>query len=147
MHGSLSTKLRILRVERGLTLRDAEQLTGVDKDTLSKIERGRRYPHDITLSKIAKGYGVPVEELLEEPPPKAPSRSSHEAEGSEEEERRALADVRPWFYAMDGLSEHLEALADPNEFDAVEFRERDSHVADIMAGLNKQLSELRSRGV
>src|SRR5215207_8138908 len=67
MHGSLSTKLRILRVERGLTLRDAEQLTGVDKDTLSKIERGRRHPHDVTLAKIAQGYDVPVEELLEEP--------------------------------------------------------------------------------
>jgi transcriptional regulator with XRE-family HTH domain len=69
MHGSLPTKLRVLRAERGLTLRDAERLTGVDKDTLSKIERGRRDPQDITLAKIAKGYGVPVEELLEEPVP------------------------------------------------------------------------------
>jgi transcriptional regulator with XRE-family HTH domain len=69
MHGSLPTKLRVLRAERGLTLRDAERLTGVDKDTLSKIERGRRDPQDITLAKIAKGYGVPVEELLGEPAP------------------------------------------------------------------------------
>jgi transcriptional regulator with XRE-family HTH domain len=67
MHGSLPTKLRVLRAERGLTLRDAEHLTGVDKDTLSKIERGRRDPQDITLAKIARGYGVPVEDLLEEP--------------------------------------------------------------------------------
>jgi transcriptional regulator with XRE-family HTH domain len=48
-------------------LREAEELTGVDKDTLSKIERGLRHPYDVTLSKLAKGYGVPVEELLEEP--------------------------------------------------------------------------------
>ena len=47
-------------------MREAEQLTGVDKDTLSKIERGLRRPYDVTLSKLAKGYGVPVEELLEE---------------------------------------------------------------------------------
>ncbi len=59
----------MLRAERGLTLRDAERLTGVDKDTLSKIERGRRHPHDVTLAKIAKGYGLPVEELLGEPVP------------------------------------------------------------------------------
>jgi transcriptional regulator with XRE-family HTH domain len=65
MHGSLPTKLRVLRAERGLTLRDAEDLTGVDKDTLSKIERGSRHPHDVTLAKIARGYGVPVENLLE----------------------------------------------------------------------------------
>ena len=67
MHGSLPTRLRVLRAERGLTLRDAEHQTGVDKDTLSKIERGVRHPHDVTLAKIAKGYGVPVEDLLEEP--------------------------------------------------------------------------------
>jgi transcriptional regulator with XRE-family HTH domain len=66
MQDTLARKLRVLRVERGLTLREAEKLTGVDKDTLSKIERGLRHPYDVTLSKLAKGYGVPVEELLEE---------------------------------------------------------------------------------
>src|SRR5215203_5944989 len=69
MQDTLAQKLRVLRVERGLTLREAEELTGVDKDTLSKIERGLRHPYDVTLSKLAKGYGVPVEELLEEPAP------------------------------------------------------------------------------
>ena len=67
MQDTLARKLRVLRAERGLTLREAEELTGVDKDTLSKIERGLRHPYDVTLSKLAKGYGVPVEELLEEP--------------------------------------------------------------------------------
>jgi transcriptional regulator with XRE-family HTH domain len=66
MQDTLARKLRVLRAERGLTLREAEELTGVDKDTLSKIERGLRRPYDVTLSKLAKGYGVPVEELLEE---------------------------------------------------------------------------------
>ncbi len=71
MQDTLARRLRVLRAERSLTLRDAERLTGVDKDTLSKIERGARHPQDITLAKIAKGYGVPVEELLEEPVPLA----------------------------------------------------------------------------
>jgi transcriptional regulator with XRE-family HTH domain len=66
MQDTLARKLRVLRAERALTLREAEELTGVDKDTLSKIERGLRRPYDVTLSKLAKGYGVPVEELLEE---------------------------------------------------------------------------------
>jgi transcriptional regulator with XRE-family HTH domain len=66
MQDTLARKLRVLRAERGLTLREAEELTGVDKDTLSKIERGLRRPYDVTLSKLAKGYGVPVEELLED---------------------------------------------------------------------------------
>jgi transcriptional regulator with XRE-family HTH domain len=67
MQDTLARKLRVLRAERGLTLREAEQLTGVDKDTLSKIERGLRHPYDVTLSKLARGYEVPVEDLLEEP--------------------------------------------------------------------------------
>src|SRR5215212_1914094 len=79
MHGSLPTRLRVLRAERGLTLRDAEHETGVDKDTLSKIERGLRHPHDVTLAKIARGYGVPVEDLLEEPALAGKDEASREA--------------------------------------------------------------------
>jgi transcriptional regulator with XRE-family HTH domain len=67
MQGSLATKLRVMRAERGLTLRQAAPLLGVRPGTLSELERGARHPHDLTLAKIAKGYGVPVEELLEEP--------------------------------------------------------------------------------
>src|ERR671911_3134259 len=67
MQGSLAHKLRVLRAERGLTLREAASLTGVAKETISDIERGLRHPHYPTLAKIAKGYGVPVEGLLEEP--------------------------------------------------------------------------------
>jgi transcriptional regulator with XRE-family HTH domain len=67
MQGSLAHRLRVLRAERGLTLREAASLTGVAKETISDIERGLRHPHDPTLAKIAKGYGVPVEDLLEEP--------------------------------------------------------------------------------
>src|ERR687894_570828 len=65
--GSLARRLRVLRAERGLTLREAASLTGVAKETISDIERGLRHPHDPTLARIAKGYGVPVQELLEEP--------------------------------------------------------------------------------
>jgi transcriptional regulator with XRE-family HTH domain len=50
-----------------LTLRQAEEVTGVDKGTLSQLERGARHPQDITLAKIAEGYGVSVEDLLGDP--------------------------------------------------------------------------------
>lgn len=62
--GQLALRLRVIRAERGLTLRDAQRRTGVDKDTLSKIERGARHPRDSTLAKLAKGYDVPVEQLM-----------------------------------------------------------------------------------
>jgi transcriptional regulator with XRE-family HTH domain len=95
MQGTLARKLRVLRAEHGLTLREAEELTGVDKDTLSKIERGLRRPYDVTLSKLAKGYGVPVEELLEEPVPLAEApREAGPPEKSEEERRSGY--LRSW---------------------------------------------------
>jgi transcriptional regulator with XRE-family HTH domain len=67
MQGSLATKLRVLRAERGLTLRQAADRVRVRPATLSDIEHGRSQPHDVTLAKIAKAYGVPLADLLEEP--------------------------------------------------------------------------------
>jgi transcriptional regulator with XRE-family HTH domain len=67
IQGSLAEHLRVLRARRGLTLAEAAKKTGIGRDTLSDLERGRRHPVVPTLSKIARGYGVPVEELLEEP--------------------------------------------------------------------------------
>ncbi len=62
----LSMKLRVLRGERGLSMRSAAALCGVTKETISALERGTRKSHDPTLAKIAKGYGIPFEELLED---------------------------------------------------------------------------------
>jgi transcriptional regulator with XRE-family HTH domain len=61
-------KLRVLRAERGLTLREASSRTGVAKETISDIERGIRHPHDVTVAKLARAYDVPVEDLLEKEP-------------------------------------------------------------------------------
>jgi transcriptional regulator with XRE-family HTH domain len=71
MQRSLAARLRILRAERGLTQEQAAELAHVTPETLSDLERGRRRAYMPTLAKIAKGYGVPVEELLEEPVPLA----------------------------------------------------------------------------
>ncbi len=62
---NLGRKLRVMRVERGLTLREAGQLVGVAYNQLSLLETGRHKPHDLTLAKIAKGYGVSLEDLLD----------------------------------------------------------------------------------
>ncbi len=67
MQDTLARRLRLLRAERGWTLREAAPKLGVTPGTLSELERGVRHPQDVTLARIAKGYGVPFEELLEEP--------------------------------------------------------------------------------
>jgi len=55
-----------LRAERGITLHEAEELTGVTRETLGALEHGQRGAYTNTLQKIADGYGVTVGELLEE---------------------------------------------------------------------------------
>jgi transcriptional regulator with XRE-family HTH domain len=63
----LGRKLRVIRAERGLSLREAARRAGVVKETISDIERGHSHPYDVTLAKLARAYHVPLEELLEEP--------------------------------------------------------------------------------
>jgi transcriptional regulator with XRE-family HTH domain len=65
MQEILARKLRVLRAERGITLQEAEELTGVTRETLGALEHGQRGAYTNTLQKIAKGYGVTVGELLE----------------------------------------------------------------------------------
>jgi transcriptional regulator with XRE-family HTH domain len=86
MRDLLPESLRMARMERGLSLRKAAALTGVTKETLSDLERGRRSPHPPTLFKIAQGYGVEVRDLLEPESPKAPApRESGPLSGGDSE--------------------------------------------------------------
>jgi transcriptional regulator with XRE-family HTH domain len=91
MQESLGHKLRLMRAERGLSLREAARQAGVVKETISDIERGHTHPYDVTLAKLAKVYDVPLEELLEEPAlagkAEAPEETWQPAEESEEEQR------------------------------------------------------------
>ncbi len=90
MKENLARKLRVLRAERGISLTEAEELTGVTRETLAALERGERGAYTSTLAKIATAYDVSVSELLEEPvgglagkgeaPPEESSRGGREDE-------------------------------------------------------------------
>jgi transcriptional regulator with XRE-family HTH domain len=132
MQGSLARRLRILRAERGMTMREAADLVNVRPATLSDIEHGRSRPHDVTLAKIAEGYGVPVEDLIEESEPvplgeapsgmgrspEDPSRTSPEAleEVSEEERLSLLEGWQNTILALvDKLEEDFEAVQESGD--------------------------------
>jgi transcriptional regulator with XRE-family HTH domain len=66
-HSLLPSKLRVLRAQQGLTLIGAAKQIGIGRDTLSAIERGHQHPTFPTVKLLAEGYGVPVEDLLDEP--------------------------------------------------------------------------------
>jgi transcriptional regulator with XRE-family HTH domain len=111
----LGARLHRTRVERGLSLRQAAAQTGVTKETLSDLERGRRTPHPPTLAKIAKGYGVEISDLLgpmvEEEPALAgkakapPSPEQPPLNGFlQEEERRIIP------HSAESLKMHIEQM-------------------------------------
>lgn len=59
-------RLRILRAEKELTLRELAERSGISKDAISEIERGRRQPRVSTIMALAEGLGVDPQELLQE---------------------------------------------------------------------------------
>ena len=90
-HESLARRLRVLRAARGITLAEAEELTGVTRETLGALEHGQRGAYTSTLEKIARGYGVTASALLEEEPiplvgaPSEPGQAATPGVGNEPE--------------------------------------------------------------
>lgn len=62
--GALGARVRRVRLERGLTLRDTERQTGVSRSMLSKIERGRASPTATVLGKLAEGLKISISQLI-----------------------------------------------------------------------------------
>jgi transcriptional regulator with XRE-family HTH domain len=101
MQGSLATRLRVLRARKGLNLTDAAHRIGVTRHTLASLEKGGQEPHFDTLAKLAEGYGVPVEDLLEEPVP---------LDGAPREAGQPSEDIEGTPYSFqEYLAEHIEA--------------------------------------
>lgn len=60
-------RLRALRRERGTTLAQLSETTGISASTLSRLESGGRKPTLELLLPLAKAYGVPLDELVGAP--------------------------------------------------------------------------------
>ncbi len=61
---ALAENLRVLRAKQNLNIKDAASKVGITRETLRDLENGVRDPYPPTLAKIARGYGVPFEDLL-----------------------------------------------------------------------------------
>jgi transcriptional regulator with XRE-family HTH domain len=60
---SFGQKLRNIRHEKGLSLKQAADLIGIDFTTLSKIEKEERYPQINSIEAYANAYEVDYKEL------------------------------------------------------------------------------------
>ena len=56
--------LKMARVGKGLTQREAADQIGVTDTTLRKYERGESFPDVPTIKKIEKAYGVTYDQLI-----------------------------------------------------------------------------------
>jgi transcriptional regulator with XRE-family HTH domain len=57
-------RVATLRQKRGLTQDQLADKTTLSVDTIGAIEQGRRWARLTTLHKLAKGLGVPTDELF-----------------------------------------------------------------------------------
>ena len=57
-------RLRVLRKERVLSLRELEERSGVSYNTIWRIEDGRQGAHPRTIRKLAEALGVDPKELI-----------------------------------------------------------------------------------
>lgn len=57
-------RLRTLRGEHVLTLRELAEEAGVSKDTIWRLENGHSAAHPSTIRKLAKALGVQPKELV-----------------------------------------------------------------------------------
>ena len=59
-------RLRRLRREQVLSLRELEERSGVSYNTIWRIEDGRQGAHPRTVRKLAEALGVDPKELIQE---------------------------------------------------------------------------------
>ncbi|MCQ4040945.1 helix-turn-helix domain-containing protein [Streptantibioticus rubrisoli] len=64
---AVGPRLRALRQDRGTTLAQLSEQTGISLSTLSRLESGRRKPTLELLLPLAKAHGVPLDDLVGAP--------------------------------------------------------------------------------
>ncbi len=65
--GLVGPRLRQVRAQRGVTLTEVSERTGISKSTLSRLENGQRRPSLELLLPLAQAYGVPLDDLVGAP--------------------------------------------------------------------------------
>ncbi len=62
---ALGEKVKRMRTEKGLTLRDLAHTIGKDPQSIHRLEMGKINPSYIYLLEVSKGLGIEITELLD----------------------------------------------------------------------------------
>jgi putative transcriptional regulator len=61
----LKNTLKVQRAKKDLTQEQLAQMVGVTRKTINTVEKGKYVPSTYLALKLAKVFGVPVEELFQ----------------------------------------------------------------------------------
>jgi transcriptional regulator with XRE-family HTH domain len=152
MQSPLARKLRMLRAREGITLAEVEERSGVTRESIGELERGKRIPFGSTLQKLAQAYGVTLAELLEEEEtaltgpkveaPRAAGQPDTYEEAAEAFERvhySPAAIAAGWHRLAQRWDERLEQ----GDFDAQSLEELIDTLEDLAVGMEANVAEER----
>jgi transcriptional regulator with XRE-family HTH domain len=111
-------RIRELRNEKDLSLRDLAKLIGVSAPFLTDVENRRRYPADDTLAKLAVALGTTVEDLKtydNRPPTKELTELADEDVGYAFAFRRIVDSVKTRGLSPQEVERQFFASEDPSE--------------------------------
>jgi transcriptional regulator with XRE-family HTH domain len=60
----LGPRIRLLRLDRGLSIKELADSVGVHRNTMSDIENGKFFPNPKTLLAVSKFFNLSVEKML-----------------------------------------------------------------------------------
>ena len=69
MSGGLENRIRVYRAEHRLSQGALADIIGLSRKTISTIEVGKFVPSTVIALKIARHFGVPVEDIFSLPEP------------------------------------------------------------------------------
>ncbi|HLO71669.1 MAG TPA: helix-turn-helix transcriptional regulator [Flavipsychrobacter sp.] len=61
----LDERIKEIRTEKGMTLKDLAHTIGKDPQSISRVELGKSNPTFIYLTEICEGLGIEVSELVQ----------------------------------------------------------------------------------
>ena len=62
--GTLKNRIEELRLERGMRQEELAKVLGVSRQTISSLERGRYNPSILLAHKIARHFGLTIEDVF-----------------------------------------------------------------------------------
>ena len=101
----IGKRLKEARESSGLTQSDVEEMTGINRVTISNIERGQKKIDSLLLKKLADIYGYSLMYFLEEPEEFEELSIAFRTDGLDEKEKENINWTKKLLFNFNDLKE------------------------------------------